>query len=338
MVSKNVSLKNYNTFRLDYKAGVLLCVRSESEAVEIIRSHEYRGKPFLILGGGSNVLFTNDFDGTIMHPDFEGINIEGRGHDHVTVSAGAGLKWDSFVGWAVDNGFGGIENLSLIPGTVGASPIQNIGAYGVEAKDTIEKVRSVSLDEGTIREFSKCECGFGYRSSIFKNELRRKYLISRVYFRLEIRPSLKLGYGSLEDEIGRMGRPTLENVRKAVMKIRRSKLPDPEVIGNAGSFFKNPAVEQAIADSLSARYPQMPRYRDQYGGIKLSAGWMIEQCGWKGMRIGDAGVHDRQALVLVNYGSAKGSDILRLSEEIKKSVMEKFNIGLEREVEVIGPN
>lgn len=219
---------------------------------------------------------------------------------------------------------------------MGAAPIQNIGAYGTEVKDTIEKVQAVSLENSSLREFHRHEFRFGYRSSIFKTDLKGKYLITKVYFKLSTNPVLNLVYGSLSEEVSKLGGATLKNVRNAVINIRRSKLPDPAIIGNAGSFFKNPVVDMSTAEALRKRYPEMPCYVDSAGGIKLAAGWLIEQCGWKGKRSGDAGVHDKQALVIVNYGGASGREIYDLSEEIRKSVWYRFEVELEREVEVVG--
>jgi UDP-N-acetylmuramate dehydrogenase len=336
MLTRRVSLLNYNTFRLNYNSEYFVSVKSESEAKRIILKSVSGSRQILILGAGSNLLFTEDYKGIIIHPEIGGINIEDRNTEYFIVSAGAGIEWDSFVEWTVDNGLGGIENLSLIPGTVGAAPVQNIGAYGAEVKDTIEKVRAISIENGSVREFSKDECQFGYRRSLFKVGLKGKYLVTRVYFKFSTHPSLNLVYGSLADEVARLGDPTLKNVRNAVMNIRRKKLPDPKIIGNAGSFFKNPVVDLSSAETLRTRYPQMPCYLDQSGGIKLAAGWLIEQCGWKGMRFGDAGVYEKQALVIVNYGGATGKEIFNFSEEIRKSVWYRFEVELEREVEVIG--
>ena len=256
--------------------------------------------------------------------------------ENVTISAGAGVIWDKLAEWTVNKGFGGLENLSLIPGKVGATPVQNIGAYGAEIKDTIVKVNTVSLEDGSLRIFSNKECKFSYRNSIFKNSEKGKYLVTRVYYRLTTRQLIDLSYGSLEEEVNKLGAKTLKNVRQAVINIRRSKLPDPEKIGNAGSFFKNPVVPNSVADNLRTEFPQMPVYRDKPGYSKLASGWLIDQCGWRGRRIGDAGVHDKQALVLINYGKATGIEIFNLSEEIRNSVFEKFGIDLEREVEMIG--
>jgi UDP-N-acetylmuramate dehydrogenase len=266
----------------------------------------------------------------------EGITLEGKKDNDVIVSAGAGEIWDKLVESTVNNGLGGIENLSLIPGHVGAVPVQNIGAYGAEVRNTIERVRAISLEDGSIREFTNEECRFGYRDSIFKGELKGKYLITRVYFKLSTKPKLCLEYGSLKEEINKLGSTSLGNVRNIVISTRQSKLPDPDQIGNAGSFFKNPVVNDSIVDDLKKRYPKLPVFKDHSGGSKLAAGWLIEQCGWKGKRIGDAGVHDKQALVIVNHGNATGKELFDLSEQIKKSVADKFGIILEREVEVIG--
>ena len=321
-IYRNISLKKYNTFGLDYKAACFVKSDSEAEVIQFLKEKESVNGSILILGGGSNILFTGDFNGTIINPLIIGIRIEERNHDHVIVSADAGVNWDSVVEWSVNNGFGGLENLSLIPGSVGATPVQNIGAYGVEVKDLIEKVRTVCITDGSIKEFTNQECRFGYRNSIFKSTQKGIYLVTRVYYRLNINPLLNLNYGAINDEVKKLGAPSLKNVRQAVINIRRSKLPDPEIIGNAGSFFKNPVVTIQFAGELKRKYPAMPAYNDPSGDIKMAAGWLIEQCGWKGKRIGDAAVHEKQALVLVNHGNATGKDIFDLSEKIKQSVYE----------------
>ena len=338
MIYKNVSLKKYNTFGLDYKADCMIHLENEQEAIEFFNGNVVWNKPFLVLGSGSNILFTSNFKGTILYPEISGIKIEDKdlNKGEVIVSAGAGINWDDFVAWTVDNGFGGLENLSLIPGKVGATPVQNIGAYGVEVKDQIVNVRTLDVNDGTIRFFENNECEFGYRNSIFKRREKGRYLVTRVYYRLAINPQMNLIYDSLKEEVNKIGTETLQNTRQAVINIRRNKLPDPEIIGNAGSFFKNPVVNKSVAGSLKNRYPDLPVYPDQEGYIKLASGWLIDRCGWKGKRRGDAGVHEKQALVLVNYGKATGKEILDLSEEIKESVRDKFGIDLEREVEVVG--
>jgi UDP-N-acetylmuramate dehydrogenase len=332
---KNISLKKYNTFGFDYRAENVIHINTQKDALSLFKGEISFKKPLLVIGSGSNILFTGDFHGTIVKPVFRGIRIETLDEKAVIVSAGSGVTWDKFVEWCVERGFSGLENLSLIPGTTGATPVQNIGAYGVEVKDHILKVKAINVQNGLIRIFSNRECEFGYRTSVFKNRLKGKYLILRVYYKLNIRPLLSLQYGSLKEEVNKLGDENPYNVRKAVMNIRRAKLPDPDIIGNAGSFFKNPVVESEIADRLKNKYPEMPQYDDFQGTKKLAAGWLIEKCGWKGFRNGDAGVHEKQALVLVNYGKASGNEINKLSKSIRKSVLDKFGVSLECEVEVI---
>jgi UDP-N-acetylmuramate dehydrogenase len=336
VILHNISLKKYNTFGLDYKADCLVILKTEEEAVLFFRDRGSFAEPLLLLGEGSNILFTDDFKGTIVNPAIEGIKIEEQNKKYVIISAGAGLNWDKFVEWCINMDYGGIENLSLIPGTVGATPVQNIGAYGVEVKDTIQKVKAISVTNGKIREFTNEECRFGYRDSIFKNELKDKYLITSVFYRLAINPQFDISYGSLREEAKKSGSLSLKTVRQAVINIRRNKLPDPLQIGNAGSFYKNPVISIGEAQKLKEKFPDIPSCTDLSGGIKLAAGWLIEQCGWKGKRIGDAGVHEKQALILVNHGKATGKEIYDLSEKIRKSVYKKFGIILKREVEVVG--
>ncbi len=336
IVEKNVSLQKYNTFGLKYLADCILHFKCEKEIITFFKNPEAFEKPLFILGGGSNILFTGDFRGTIIRPEIGRITIVKEEENTVIVSSGAGVNWDKLVEWSVNRGFSGLENLSLIPGTVGASPVQNIGAYGVEVKDYIEHVKTISTEDGTVKSFTNEECEFGYRSSVFKKSLKGKYLVTRVFFRLSKLPVLNLNYGSLRDETDKLGGATLKNVRKAVINIRLAKLPDPVIIGNAGSFFKNPVVSSSVAESILKQYPGAPTFNDNSGLTKLAAGWLVDQCGWKGRRNGDAGVHDKQALVLVNYGKATGKNIYELSESIRKSVSDKFGIHLEREVEVIG--
>lgn len=335
MILRNVSLRRLNTFGLDYKADRFISLKSEDEAAEIIKTIDTSTQS-LILGGGSNLLFVSDFPGTVLHPEIGGTDIHERDKNHVIISAGAGVIWDDLVAWSVENGFGGLENLSLIPGCVGATPVQNIGAYGIEIKDTIVKVRAISMADGLLKEFSNTECLFGYRDSIFKGELKGKYLITRVFYSLSTRPQFNLGYGTLSDEALRLGPISLKTIREAVINIRRGKLPDPSVTGNAGSFFRNPVISGEKAAELKKTYPDIPLYNEPSGGMKVAAGWLIEQCGWKGRRAGDAGVHEKQALVIVNHGNATGKDIFNLSESVRISVGEKFGIDLQREVEIAG--
>jgi UDP-N-acetylmuramate dehydrogenase len=334
----NVPLKKYNTFGLNYIADCLIHIRNKKEAKEVFNGTLSWQKPFLIVGGGSNILFTSDFKGTILYPDLRGIKIEEQdnGRGNVIVSAGAGVNWDDFVEWTVNKGYGGLENLSLIPGKVGATPVQNIGAYGVEVNELIVKVETISTTDGSIHIFTNEECEFGYRNSIFKNSAKGKYLVTKVYYCLAEPPQLNLCYESLKEEVSKLGDATLKSVRQAVINIRKNKLPDPELIGNAGSFFKNTFVENSLAEHLKKDYPDMPVYEEKDGYKKLASGWLIDRCGWKGKRKGDAGVHDKQALVLINYGNATGKEIYDLSEEIRKSVYQKFGVDMEREAEIIG--
>ncbi len=336
MIYENISLRKYNTFGLNIKADRLITFKMEENAIRFFEQQKESDGKFLIVGGGSNILFTSDFHGTIIHPDLDRINMEEKKSDYVIVSSGAGVVWDVLVELTVNHGFGGLENLSLIPGLVGATPVQNIGAYGAEVRETIEKVRAVSMTDGSVREFTNKECRFGYRDSIFKGELRGKYLITKVYYKLSTRPKLSLEYGSLKDEVNKLGSTSLLNVRQIVINTRQKKLPDPLQIGNAGSFFKNPVVTDKVAEELKSKNPGLPVFKDRTGCIKLAAGWLIEQCGWKGKRIGEAGVHDKQALILVNHGNATGKELFKLSEQIRESVLNKFGISLEREVEVVG--
>ncbi len=336
MIHHNFSLRDYNTFRLEYSASTFYSFSSETEAHLELRDDIETNKPVLILGSGSNILFTDNYKGTVIHSDITGISIEEETPEMVIVSAGSGVEWDSFVEWTVNNGFGGLENLSLIPGSVGAAPVQNIGAYGSEVKDQIEKVRAIEIKTGRIVEFNHDQCAFGYRDSIFKGELKGAYLITRVFYNLNKRPSYNLSYGSVKEEAEKLGPVSLRTIRQAVINIRTNKLPDPKIIGNAGSFFMNPVVSGEEAERLTGKYENIPVYRISMDEVKLAAGWLIEKSGWKGKMIGNTGVYDKQALVLVNYGNATGKEIYELSEKIRKSVFDEFGISLKREVEVIG--
>ncbi len=335
--SRNISLKPYNSFGIDVTADSMIQLKTEADAVTLFDKREKLAGPFLILGRGSNILFTGNYTGTIIRPELKGIRTEYSGGSEVVISVGAGVIWDDLVEWTVKNGLGGLENLSLIPGTIGATPVQNIGAYGVEVSDIITRVEAVSTSDGRHHTFDTMECGFGYRTSIFKKEIKGDYLITRVYYRLSTEPVFRLDYGVLKEELVTIGSATLRNIRTAVINVRRRKLPDPEITGNAGSFFKNPVIPDSFAAELTGLYPRIPLFNDMPGYKKVAAGWLIEQCGWKGLRKGDAGVHDMQALVLVNYGKASGMDIYNLSEEIRTSVENRFSILLEREVEIAGP-
>lgn len=290
-----------------------------------------------ILGGGSNILMINDLSELVIKIAIPGIRLERTFQHAVYISAGAGVNWHDLVLYAIQNNWGGLENLSLIPGTVGAAPIQNIGAYGVELKDIFHKLEAVEVETGTVRIFRKKDCRFGYRNSIFKNERKGQYVITRVWFKLSKPPHvIHDSYGAIRTVLTERGipQPTIKDISDAVIDIRRSKLPNPAEIGNAGSFFKNPVVDQTVFKAIQDHYPGLPHYPQSDGRVKLPAGWLIEQCGWKGKRVGDAGVHARQALVLVNHGNATGTEIFQLAQKIQASVRQKFKIILEMEVNV----
>jgi UDP-N-acetylmuramate dehydrogenase len=334
-IRENVSLKPFNTFGIDAMARYFLPITNHQSLItlqSLITNHQS-----LILGGGSNLLFTRDFDGLVIHNQLKGMEVVRTTAEHVWVKVAAGEVWHAFVEYCLEHDFAGVENLALIPGYVGASPMQNIGAYGVEVKEVIEEVEAWHLREGYSRTFSNEECGFGYRESVFKRELKGIFLITSVTFRLNKVPLYHLEYGAIRQELERMGvvEPTIRSVADAVIRIRQSKLPDPRKIGNAGSFFKNPEVPSAQYESLKALYPELPGYPQASGRVKLAAGWLIEKAGWKGVHRGEAGVHDKQALVLVNLGNATGKEIWQLSEEILRSVQQQFGVLLEREVNIV---
>ncbi len=330
-IRDNCSLADRNTFGMDVRANCLIDWATTDELKNALLDIE---KPVLMIGGGSNLLFMGDFRGTVLHSTISTIEIIGSTDDHVYVKAGAGVVWDDFVAWCAINGFWGVENLSAIPGEVGASAVQNIGAYGAEAKDVIDTVQTICLADGTERDFSKAECRYGYRQSIFKNELKGQYAVAYVIYTLSKVPQPKLGYGALEQEVERLGGPTLSNIRQAVISIRNSKLPDPKVLGNAGSFFMNPVVSEQEFNIIRSNYPDVPSYPAP-GGIKVPAGWLIEKTGWKGRSLGSAAVYDKQALVLVNKGGATGADVKRLADTIIADVKQKFGITLSTEVNYI---
>jgi UDP-N-acetylmuramate dehydrogenase len=310
---------------------------TEKEDLEgfITTTEEWKNLPILILGEGSNLLFVNDFQGLIINPNIPGIKIAHEDRNNIWIEVGAGVVWDDLVEYAVFNGWGGIENLSLIPGKVGAAAVQNIGAYGMEIQNRIESVSGFDLDSQTEYTLDVADCQYAYRDSIFKNQLKDRFIITSVSIKLDKFPEFILNYGDLKAETEKLGAINLRNIRKAVIGIRESKLPDPKVYGNAGSFFKNPIIKTTFAEQLLATYQNMPHYPAPERETKLAAGWLIEQCGWKGFRRDDAGVHEKQALVLINYGNATGKEIFDLSEEIKQSVQKKFGVKLEREVNVI---
>jgi len=330
-IRDNCSLADRNTFGMDVRADRLIDWATTDELKNALQDID---KPVLMIGGGSNLLFMGDFKGTVLHSTISTIEIIGSTDELVHVKVGAGVVWDDFVAWCMVNGFWGVENLSAIPGEVGAGAVQNIGAYGVEAKDVIDTVQTICLADGTERDFSNSECRYAYRQSIFKNELKGRYAVTYVIFMLSKVPQPKLGYGALEHEVERLGDATLANIRQAVISIRDSKLPDPKVLGNAGSFFMNPVVSEHEFNIIRRNYPDVPSYPAQ-GGIKVPAGWLIEKAGWKGRSLGPAAVYDKQALVLVNKGKATGADIKRLADTIIADVKQKFGITLSTEVNYI---
>lgn len=329
----DIDLSDRNSFHVRQRAARLV----EFETTDDLTAFFRKGAPakWTVLAGGNNILFTQDYDGVLLTPRAASIDVAAETPDAVIVRAEAGVEWDDLVTWAVERDLWGIENLSLIPGKVGAAPVQNIGAYGAEAKDAIESVEMFCTDTCNTLILSREHCAFGYRESVFKHALRGRVVITAVTFRLSRRPQPALGYGDLLRETEARGGATLRNIREAVCAIRRSKLPDTAVLGNAGSFFKNPVVEAAVAERLRTNYPALPLYPAAEGRMKLAAGWLIEQAGMKGHREGRVGVHDRQALVLVNYGGAAGGEVLALARKVQEAVRAKFGVEIAAEVNVL---
>ncbi len=337
-IEENVSLKGLNTFGVDVTAAYFTEIHTEVQFQELLLHPIYHGSRHLILGGGSNILFTKHFDGLVIKAGVSGISTTKEYDHHVFVKAGSGDNWHQLVLHCLQHGWGGVENLSLIPGTVGAAPMQNIGAYGVEIKDVIENVTGLDMITGDIRVFNNADCLFNYRESVFKQELKEKYFISSITLRLtKGKHQLNVQYGAIQDVLRHqhIDHPTIIDVSKAVISIRQSKLPDPTVIGNAGSFFKNPAISEEAFTLLKKGYPTIPFYPVDNQNVKVPAGWLIEQSGWKGKKIGRIGVHPHQALVLVNYGGGSGDEILELAMKIQSSVKDKFGIALTTEVNVV---
>ncbi|MBL7138676.1 MAG: UDP-N-acetylmuramate dehydrogenase [Bacteroidales bacterium] len=335
-ILENRSLKACNTLGIEAKARYFAEISTEEEAIPLLTSLQPEHQPVLILGDGSNILFTENFPGTVIRINTKGITITEEQDDSLSIRIAAGEVWDEVVNYCVERGWGGIENLSLIPGRTGAAPIQNIGAYGAELKEVLQELEAVHLESGEKRTFSREECRFGYRESIFQTTLRRQYLILNVTLCLSRNPVLNLAYGSIAQELERSGipSPTIKDVREMVCRIRRNKLPDPVVVGNAGSFFRNPVIRSDQFERLKLQYPDIVRFADS-NGVKLAAAWLIDQCNWKGKRTGDAGVHPDQPLVLVNYGNATGLEILNLASMIRQSVFSRFGILLEPEVNIL---
>lgn len=328
-----IDLSGRNSFGVGQQAARL----AEFETEEDLRTIFSGGVPerWAVLSGGNNILFTRDYDGLLLTPVARQITPLGEEGDTVRVRADAGVEWDDLVEWAVERGLWGIENLSLIPGKAGAAPVQNIGAYGCEAKDVIERVHMFCTDNRSAMVIDAGHCCFGYRESIFKHELRGRVIITAVDIRLSRTPRPRLGYGDVEREVEARGGATLRNIREAICSIRRAKLPDPAVLGNAGSFFKNPVVEAPVAERLLAEYPDMPHYAAPEGRVKLAAGWLIDRAGMKGYREGSVGVHERQALVLVNHGGATGGEVIAFARTVQAKVREKFGIEIDTEVNIL---
>ena len=342
-IEQQKSLKSLNTFGMESQAKYFAEIHSPEELRELLRDARFSGEKKIVLGGGSNILLTGDFDGLVLKNAIPGIELVSRTGSEVIVKAGAGEDWHDLVLWCVERNFGGLENLSLIPGLTGAAPIQNIGAYGAEVKEVFHELEAVDLRTGESLKFSVRDCLFGYRDSVFKNKLRGKCFISSVSFKLidlaapQAIYQYRTGYGDLRKKLDEMKVPdlSLKVVSDAICQIRRAKLPDPQELGNAGSFFKNPSIAQAQFQTLTAKFPGMPHFSQDYGTVKIPAGWLIEQCGWKGKRVGNAGSHKEQALVLVNFGNATGQEILDLAHGIQESVKKQFQIELSLEVNVI---
>ncbi len=335
IVEKNISLKPYNTFGIEVFADEFIEIHDRSELQKFVE----KIKDFFILGGGSNILFTKNINKPVLKIQTRGKSIKEKSDNHFAyIQAEAGESWHEFVLWCIDNGYGGIENLSLIPGNVGTAPMQNIGAYGVELKDVFDSLEALHIPTNQIKSFSKTDCNFGYRESFFKNEGKNEYIILNVTFKLtKINHQTKTDYGAIRDELNKKGikNPSIKEVSEAVIAIRQSKLPDPKDIGNSGSFFKNPVVSKKLFDKLQSKHKDVPSYVVSENEIKIPAGWLIEKCGFKGKRFGNTGVHEKQALVLVNYGKATGKEVLDLAKLIQSKVKETFEIDLEMEVNII---
>lgn len=336
-IESNYSLKKHNTFNLDVNTRYFVEIKDSAELNYLLETKEFQENETMIIGEGSNILFTKDYDGLIIKFQNNFIEKIDEDENFVFIKSGAGVNWHNFVLFSIENNWGGIENLSLIPGTVGAAPIQNIGAYGQELKDTFHSLSYFDKEKKIFQIINNDKCNFGYRDSIFKNELKGKFIITDVTFRLNKNYQLNFSYGTIEEELIKSGKKefTIKDISDAVIKIRKSKLPDPTEIGNVGSFFKNPVVDLELFNSIKEKFENVPHFLQTNEKIKIPAAWLIEKCGWKGFRKGNIGVHVNQPLVLVNYGGGKGNEIKQLSEMVKDSVLEKFNILLEAEVTII---
>jgi len=337
ILKQNISLKPYNTFGIEAEATEFIEIDSTESLQNLISNGDLLNRKILVLGGGSNVLLTKNFDGLAIKISLKGIEFVKEDSEYIYIKAMAGEAWHDFVLYCVNNNYAGIENLSLIPGCVGAAPMQNIGAYGVEIKDTCHEVEAYEIGTGVLKTFSNQDCNFGYRESIFKHEAKGKYIIASVTFKLSKKAKVNISYGAIQDVLNAKNiiEPSIKDVSDAVIEIRESKLPNPKVLGNAGSFFKNPEVPTTEYLALKEKYPNIVGYKTSDTHTKLAAGWLIEQCGWKGKIVGNTGSHKDQALVLVNYGNATGNEVWNLAMEIKTSVAEKFGVAIIPEVNIV---
>ncbi|MDX2171825.1 MAG: UDP-N-acetylmuramate dehydrogenase [Bacteroidota bacterium] len=335
-IKEHVNLKPYNTFGIEVCCSYFIEINTEDDFFELVKNDIYKNNPKLIIGGGSNILFTKDFDGIVIKNNLKGISIVGETTEDAIIMAKAGEIWHEFVIWCIEKNYSGLENLSLIPGCVGASPMQNIGAYGVEIKDVFYELEALDIETGKKRIFKLEECRFGYRESVFKHELKNKFLICSVSFKLKKKLELNTSYGAINEELVKMGvsSPSIKDVSNAVIQIRQSKLPDPRITGNAGSFFKNPEVSEENYLQLKQKHPNLVAYPLTHGKYKLAAGWLIEQCGLKGFEMNGAAVHDKQALVLINKNNCNGNSIYELSTYVLQKVFNTFGVTLEREVNI----
>ena len=336
-IQSDISLLPFNTFHIDASAKYFAEVKTFDDIAALQREKIFKENKKLVLGGGSNMLLTKDYDGLVVKISIPGIELEREDLHHYYVKVNAGVVWHQFLLWCINRGYAGVENLSLIPGQVGAAPMQNIGAYGVELKDVCIGVEAININTGELVKFSAADCEFGYRESVFKHRYKDEFIITTVHFRLNKEPRFNVSYGDIKATLDEMKvfNLTIKAVSDAVVKIRSSKLPDPAVLGNAGSFFKNPTVSYEKCKELLDNNPLMPNYPQSTGDVKIPAGWLIEQCGWKGKRVGNTGSHAKQALVLVNYGNATGHEVYQLAMDIKQSVMDKFGVEINPEVNLI---
>jgi len=332
---EHISLKKYNTFGIEVKARYFIELSSPDQIREFLHAEQSKIVPRLIMGEGSNILFTKDFEGIVIRPLIKGVEKIEETARHVYLKVGAGENWDGFVKYCVDNDWGGLENLSMIPGSVGASPVQNVGAYGAEVKDVIEYVDAIDLSDNKTVKYAAKECMFDYRSSIFKQNLKNRIIVTHVVFKLDKEHRFITSYGNIEKELDKYPETNIQNIRKVVTNIRSNKLPDPLKFGNAGSFFKNPVIDRNTLENIRRYYPKILFWEINEDQFKISAAWLIEKCNWKNKKIGHAGTYKNQPLVIVNYGRASGKDILNLSGKIQKAVKNRFAIHLEPEVNII---